>query len=306
MTVYDDVYIGSIPLFSIRDSFQMQREGGATHRRTNNGRNPAQIQGVAVSAISGELYPKTDADATTIRALLSVPGVIPLVLHDGTRFAIESSSESGYRIKGWYEQISDSYSVDFRVVKNAAMADLAWRGVLGAHSYHESNTNPFVFAGTPALIAGSGWNLTGSNSWGGSYIAERTNVGVRVQPRLWTRVTVAGNAHAAIGLHNAVAAVSARYLLNAGVGVYFHPSFIYIVDATDTIIAQIARSGQATYRVLVVARPRMARVEVWNDAMTEMLLMSNAVPCTFADRMGAVCVAHTGVTTLHHWWIVRA
>jgi hypothetical protein len=311
MTVtHPSMFLAGLEWFAIRNSLQIGYTGGLAGDLlvAAAGRRVGQRGQAIVGTIACELMPPNDAAATTLRNLIRTPGIMPLVLPDGSRYPV-LPQDGGNTMAGFYENHTGHFNTAWDVRANVLMADLPWGGAFpGDLAYSRLSTNRYNYAGTIALVANTGWRLTGDGHWNTTYIRETSNAGVvRNQATLYADFTVGAGAQCYVGFSVPGALSGAAGpqggLPGAGVWIDDVADTVYAMDAGQNTVGNVLSiTGNRRWRLYVTVRPSYARLELWDGKVQRMI--STVIPWTMRSDPIALLSVYTGQVTLNQWWVM--
>jgi hypothetical protein len=297
----DSIVLGSVPFDTAEDSWQISYGGGTTLARSNSGRAIGQRSNREITGVSGGIVPLLATDRAVLERLLAFPGVLPLRLPDGTILAVQPPDE-GHAAQGLHANDTDTYPTQWRVRHDAVLADVFFRGALGAQAYR---TVAYVTAGSNTLLADTGRRINGSGSWNLAYLAEGVATAPRPQPTLVAEWTPSADGECAIGW---TTAPSPGHPLGLhGVGVLWQDGLLRSMGYGDVVEPNgysLIGVPDPTLVVVVIARPVAARVEVWQNGTR--IYVDTAVPWTMpATPLRAMASVRRGTAMLARWWATR-
>ncbi len=303
----NSLYAAGREWFSRRGTLRQAIAGGITEMVPTAAHSTIGQRGAAtIQSITGELQPPTDADAPWLRSLLKTPGIIPIILPDGARYAVRNGDE-GASIAGYYENHTDAWAVNWIVQNSVVMADLPWAGSYpGERAYHRLGTLPYVYAGA-TLIANSGWQLTGNGSSWASYIRERDAGSTpRPQPTLYAEITMGAGSVAGIGMQPQSSPVSSTNVFGdapGGIGMQLDTANAYFYDGKQAYTLFKAGVPTGKWYISLTARPFGARLEAWRSATSFAGRRNDIYWMPQASPMTAIITCFAGTITLNRWWI---
>jgi hypothetical protein len=293
------LYLGGVPLYTVENSLVVSYGGGSAATRTASQRTIGTRNDARATAISAKLYPYGNDTLADMERVLGIPGIVPIVLPDGRRFAVQSDE---HEIEGYHEQGSDSYTASWRVRHDVSMADLFLRGNRpGAYAAIPTPDTPYTLAGSWAMLPEDGVQLTGSGRWNRTYLAERS--GTTATPVLVAELTIAENTDAALGLVDLAEQRTIQPLGARGIGVRFTPQALQVLEQNNGLRDGVGMASTAgRYTVIITARPFGSRVEIWNGVNR---LIYNVSLAYRMGGAGALLHVRSGAATLHRWYVVR-
>lgn len=302
-------YIAGIPIQSARDSFVRTYSGGIAQTYLTASSTLGQASVKTLAGFDVEFVPTNSTDETALRNILHRGGGIPILLPDTTRVGA-LFDEGGQEVQGYVANKTQVYKTKWLVPKSLIMADLCWRGSTpGQHAYVRGGT-AMASLGNRTLLSDNGWKLdAGAGTvYAAHYITDNTPSGVytlRSQPTLYADITIlAGDpAIGALGLGQSGSLANRPFGAN-GCGIIWSGDEITLAGDGDTGTTTIDISRPANIQVIIIARPRGARVEVW-DGSTR-LGWSNNVDFTITTNfLRPIVQAKTGAVILHQWWMYQ-
>jgi len=309
------LFLGGVALYTRAGTIERGFGGGMVQAtETTSGRTVAQRSAVHLTTLTVEPYPPDAATAAVLPRLLALPGVLPMILLDGTRVAVETPELRAHSVRGHYARGTDQYQTTWRVRHDVALADVFWRSATGAFAYSDLPAPLYTIQGVVDHEPDVGIVLTGNGSHLASTSIRERAAGTRFQPTLVADLTiqaVRGAATGKIGL--SLPSSRDRRFGSAGIWLEWRTQgfLLWGVDPADPTgqTARVAGSvdGRVAGRYLVVlaARPGGARLEIWQNRKRMVSVGTIPWPVTLSEVPLAMLAVSEGTACLHRWYILK-